>query len=141
MRIAPNAVVLLAQSSSDDSLDMYSDFLRYHGFTVIPVSNTHDALSLAPIADIIITGIVLSGPFDGVELVRRLRSPKRAKRKPIIVLTACAWQSDRARAHKAGCDVFLSKPCLPDELLGQVRRLLPQIGMTAHEKSARTLHT
>ncbi len=42
--------------------------------------------------------------------------------KPIIVLTACAWR--RKRAEHAGCDVFLSKPCLPDALLREVRWLL-----------------
>lgn len=141
MRIASNVVVLLAQSSCDDGLEMYAEFLRYHGFTVIEVSNTHDALSLASHADIIITGILLSGPFDGVELVRRLRSPTRAKRQPIIVLTACAWQNDRARAQDAGCDVFLPKPCLPDELLGEVRRLLSHIGITTHEQPRCTLRT
>jgi len=128
MRVTPNGVVLLAQSFGDDSLEMYAEFLRYHGFIVIEVSNTGDALALAPHADIIITGILLSGPFDGVELVRRLRSLTRPKHQPIIVLTACAWQSDRERAQDAGCDVFLPKPCLPDELLAAVRRLLPQIG-------------
>jgi two-component system cell cycle response regulator DivK len=120
---------------------MYTEFLQYHGFTVIPVSNTHDALSLAWKADIIITGILLSGPFDGIELVRRLRSPGRANGRPIIVLTACAWQSDRARAQEAGCDVFLSKPCLPDELLREVRRMLPQIGIATHEMPERALRT
>jgi DNA-binding response OmpR family regulator len=127
MRVTPDVVVLLAQSSGDDGLEMYGEFLRYHNFTVIEVSNTHDALALAPHADIIITGILLSGPFDGVELVRRLRSSTQAKHQPIIVLTACAWQNDRARAREAGCDVFLAKPCLPDELLAEVRGLLPHI--------------
>ena len=43
---------------------------------------------------------------------------------PLIVLTACAWPKDRARAEGAGCDVFLPKSCLPNDLLGEVQQLL-----------------
>ena len=44
---------------------------------------------------------------------------------PIIVLTACAWKAERERAAHAGCNVFLSKPCLPSDLLRHIRRWLP----------------
>ena len=62
--------------------------------------------------------------MDGVELVSRLRHDDWTRSTPIIVLTACAWPKDRARAEGAGCDVFLLKPCLPNDLLGEVRQLL-----------------
>jgi len=50
-------VVLLVQPSRDDGLEMYAEFLRYHGLAVIPVSDTRDALMLAPQADIVVTGM------------------------------------------------------------------------------------
>jgi two-component system cell cycle response regulator DivK len=117
-------VVLLVQQSRDDSLEMYAEFLRYHGLAVIPVSDTRDALMLAPQADIVVTGMNLDDPMDGVELVSRLRHDDCTRSTPIIVLTACAWPKDRERAEGAGCDVFLPKPCLPNDLLGEVRQLL-----------------
>jgi CheY-like chemotaxis protein len=117
-------VVLVVQSSRDDGLEMYSEFLRYHGLAVIPVSDTRDALIQAPQADIVVTGMNLDDPMDGVELVSRLRHDDCTRSTPIIVLTACAWPKDRARAEGAGCDVFLPKPCLPNDLLGEVRQLL-----------------
>ena len=117
-------VVLLVQPSRDDGLEMYTEFLRYHGLAVIPVSDTRDALMLAPQADIVVTGMNLDDPMDGVELVSRLRHNDCTRSTPIIVLTACAWPKDRARAEGAGCDVFLPKPCLPNDLLGEVRQLL-----------------
>ena len=40
------------------------------------------------------------------------------------VLTASVWKPQRERAEAARCDVFLPKPCLPDHLLAEVRRLL-----------------
>ena len=104
---------------------MYAEFLRYNGLAPMVVSNTRDALKIAPQADIVVTGILLDGPMDGVGLVSRLRHDEGTTQKPIIVLTACAWPSNRQRAERAGCDVFLSKPCLPIDLLREVRRLLP----------------
>ena len=117
-------VVLLVQAPCDDSLEMYAEFLRYNGLAVIPVSHPSDALMLAPQADIVVTGIMLHDSMDGVELVSRLRHDDGTRSTPIVVLTACAWPTDRARAEGAGCDVFLPKPCLPNDLLGEVQQLL-----------------
>jgi CheY-like chemotaxis protein len=123
MSIRRRPVVLLVQQSHDDGLDMYAEFLRYHGLAPIPVSTANDARMLAPQADIIVTGIILDD-VDGIELVSRLRDDDSTRRTPVIVLTACAWPSDRERAEHAGCNVFLSKPCLPNDLMREVRRLL-----------------
>src|SRR4026208_1061005 len=117
-------VVLLVQRSRDDSLEIYAQFLRYHGLAVIAVSDTRNALVQAPQADIVVTGVSLDDPMYGVELVSRLRHDGCTVSTPIIVLTACAWPEDRARAEGAGCDVFLPKPCLPNDLLREVWQLL-----------------
>jgi two-component system, cell cycle response regulator DivK len=118
-------VVLLVHPVRDDGLEMYVEYLRYSGLAAIAVSNAKDALAFAPEADIIVTGMVLDDTVDGVELVSRLRGDDGTMHKPIIVLTACASRRERERAEHAGCDVFLSKPCLPDALLREVRVLLP----------------
>ena len=117
-------VVLLVQAPCDDSLEMYAEFLRYNGLAVIPASHPRDALLLAPQADIVVTGIILDDSMDGVELVSRLRHDDCTRSTPVVVLTACTWPKDRARAEGAGCDVFLPKPCLPNDLLGEVQQLL-----------------
>ena len=122
---ARRRVVLLVQRRGDDGLEMYAEYLHYAGLAPVAVSNAADALTFAPKADVIVTGLVLDGHMDGVELVSCLRGDDGTMRKPIVVLTSCAWPGDRERAEHAGCDVFLSKPCLPDELLREVRLLLP----------------
>jgi two-component system cell cycle response regulator DivK len=124
MSTARRPVVLLVQQSRDDCLEMYAEFLRYHGLGVIAVSDTKDALVQAPQADIVVTGMYLDDPMDGVELVSRLRHDDRTRSTPIIVLTAYAGPNDREHAEDAGCDVFLLKPCLPNDLLGKVQQLL-----------------
>ena len=119
----PAPVVLLVQADAD-SREMYTEFLRYEGLLPVPVSNARDALTVARKAHVIVTGLLLPGDIDGIELIARLKRDERTKRIPLIVLTACAWKSDRERAEEAGCDVFLAKPCLPDHLLREVRLLL-----------------
>jgi len=103
---------------------MYAEFLSYHGFLPVSASNARDGLTAAPNADVIVTGLLLPGDMDGIEFIVRLKGNERTKRIPVIVVTACAWKSDRERAEEAGCDVFKPKPCLPDDLLRAVRRLL-----------------
>ena len=119
----PAPVVLLVQADAD-SREMYTEFFRYEGLLPVPVSNARDGLTVARRANIIVTGLLLPGDIDGIEFIARLKRDERTKRIPLIVLTACAWKSDRERAEEAGCDVFLAKPCLPDHLLREVRFLL-----------------
>ena len=115
-------VVLLVQRNDD--AEMYAEFLTHEGVTVVTVSSAADALAAASRCDIVVTGIGLTGDISGLELVARLRADESMRDLPIIVLTASAWRVERDRALKAGCDLFLPKPCLPDDLLHQVRLLL-----------------
>jgi len=116
--------VVLVQPNPDDR-DMYAEFLAHHGVPTVAVSSAEEALAIAPNAGVIVTGIVLSGTVDGIELMRRLRSDARTDHTPIIVLTACVRPADYVRAKTAGCDVFLPKPCLPDDLLRAIRLVEP----------------
>ena len=115
--------VLLVDSARDDRA-MYAEYLRVSQLRAVEIDNTADALALAVTTDVIVTGIRVPGPFDGIELVHRLRVDEATKDKPIIVLTACAFEPDQQRARAAGCDAFLAKPCLPDTLTSEVRRVL-----------------
>ena len=92
-----DACVLLVQAPGDDGLDMYAEFLHYHGFVPMLVTNAHDALNVAPAAAVIVTGIFLHDSVDGIQLIDRLRCDDRTKN---------------------------TKPCLLDGLLREVRRLL-----------------
>ena len=73
--------------------------------------------------DVIVTGIGLSSMTDGLELVRAVRRDVR-RRVPVIVLSAYAYPRDRERAFAAGCDAFLTKPCLPPALLTEILEVL-----------------
>ena len=115
---------------------MYVEALRNHGLTPLAVSNARDALAVAPKADVIVTGVLLPGSTDGIGLIAQLRRNEQTRHTPIIVLTVCWWQTERERCQDAGCDVFLPKPCPPDALLREVRRLLAASDLTLLTQTA-----
>jgi CheY-like chemotaxis protein len=103
---------------------MYEEFLRHHDLAPCCPSDASEALGMASTADVIVTGLQLPGPIDGFEFMQRLRACEQTKDTPIIVLTAWTRSPDRRLAADAGCTAFLSKPCLPDVLLTEIRRAL-----------------
>jgi|WetSurMetagenome_2_1015567.scaffolds.fasta_scaffold1161596_1 two-component system, cell cycle response regulator DivK len=115
--------VLLVQSDPG-ALGLYSEALNREGFVTCCESDGPSALVIARSADIIVTGVRGLGAIDGLELLTLLRSDEATRDKPIIVMTA--WRIDKSRqaAFGAGCDAFLPKPCLPEELVTKVRRFL-----------------
>jgi CheY-like chemotaxis protein len=115
--------VLLVEDQQDDRA-MYAEYLRLRGFDPIEIATTDEAVPRAADSDVIVTGIRVSGSFDGLELVRRLRADIRTSSKPVIVLTAWAIEPAREQAVAAGCDLFLPKPCLPDVLVTEIQRVL-----------------
>jgi CheY-like chemotaxis protein len=134
VRLRERQTVLLVSATADDS-EMYAEYLRQNQVEAIEANNTTDALRLADGADVIVTGIRIPGPFDGLELIRRLRATGRTARKPVIVLTACAFDTDKQRARRAGCDRFLVKPYPPEDLLLEVRRLARPPSLTARART------
>jgi CheY-like chemotaxis protein len=116
-------MVLLVEAAQDDRA-MYAEYLRLSGFEAIETDDTGEALKRAARADVIVTGVRLPGPFDGIELVTRLRQRNSTSHKGVIVLTACAFKPEEQRSRAAGCDAFLPKPCSPDLLAAEIRRVL-----------------
>jgi two-component system, cell cycle response regulator DivK len=129
--------VLLVENFADDR-QMYAEYLRRQRYRVIEIDDTGDALQMAPSCDVVVTGILVCGPFDGLELVRRLRAADNTRNKAIVVLTACALESDRQHSHEAGCDAYLPKPCLPDALAAEIRRTLVASATRARPVPARS---
>lgn len=97
--------------------------LREAGFAVLSSETAHAALALLgnPVLcnalRLIITDHVMPGP-SGAAFARELR---RFSRVPVIVVSGML----EAEEEYEGLDVrFLAKPCLPEELIHQVRKVL-----------------
>lgn len=61
---------------------------------------------------------------DGWSATRQIKASSATGHIPIIVCTGHASDRSAERAREAGCDVFLMKPCPPDDLLAAVTQLL-----------------
>ena len=73
--------------------------------------------------DLILMDLSLPGK-DGWEATRELKADERTRHIPIVALTGHALAGASDGAKKAGCDSFVTKPCLPDDLVVEVRRML-----------------
>lgn len=119
------APVVLLVDDHLDSLDIYALYLRAMGFTPITARTAEDAFARA-CADrpaVVVADVTLPGR-SGVDLVRQLRADDRTRHAGMIVLTGHGGDELRAAAAAAGCDRFLLKPCLPDELIAGIRELI-----------------
>lgn len=122
---SPAESLILLVDDYQDGREMYADALKFSGFRALEASSGIEALQLAidRLPDLILMDLSLPG-MDGWEVTQRLKRDQRTRHIPIIALTAHALHEERDRAEKAGCDGFLAKPCLPDEMLDEVRRVL-----------------
>jgi len=104
---------------------MYSESLRADGFELRTASNAADALQAARTfqPSVIVTDLRLKGGVDGVELTRQLRADRRTEEIRVIMLTGAALGDERKRAQASGVDAFVVKPCLPDALATEIRRV------------------
>src|SRR5213596_1745098 len=110
-----------------DVREMYSEYLEFSGFDVIQAVNGIEALQRAVDAapDIILMDLSLP-VMDGWEATRRLKADKCTAAIPVVALTGHALAGISEGARKAGCDAFVTKPCLPEDLVKEIRRVLDE---------------
>jgi CheY-like chemotaxis protein len=123
-----NAPLILVVDDYQDAREMYAEYLQFSGFRVAEARNGNEAveqaLTLKP--SLILMDLSLPG-MDGWEATRRLKADVATKHIPIVALTGHALAGASEGAKKAGCDSFVTKPCLPDDLLIEVRRMLATV--------------
>ena len=108
-----------------DAREMYMEYLEFSGFEVVEAGNGMEALQRAidSAPDIILMDLSLP-VMDGWEATRRLKADKRTASIPVVALTGHALAGISEGAKKAGCDAFVTKPCLPEDLVKEIRRVL-----------------
>jgi CheY-like chemotaxis protein len=121
----PLAPLILVVDDYQDAREMYSEYLQYSGFRVAEARNGNEALqqAFALTPDLILMDLSLPG-MDGWEATRRLKADPSTRHIPIVALTGHALAGASEGARRAGCDSFVTKPCLPDDLVVEVRRML-----------------
>jgi CheY-like chemotaxis protein len=106
--------------------EMYARWLAFSGLRVEEATAAEDAIAkarrLRP--DLITTEIQLEGSEKGLQLCAELKKSAETKGIPIIAVTGWEMGECVEKARRAGCDLVLVKPCLPETLLAEIQRLL-----------------
>jgi CheY-like chemotaxis protein len=128
-----SAPLILVVDDYQDAREMYAEYLQFSGFRVAEARNGNEALeqAFALMPDLILMDLSLPG-MDGWEATRQLKADERTRNIPVVALTGHALAGASEGAKKAGCDSFVTKPCLPDDLVVEVRRMLNAAKQHAH---------
>ena len=120
-----DAPLILVVDDYQDAREMYAEYLQFSGFRVAEAKNGNEAVekAFALKPDLILMDLSLPG-MDGWEATRRLKADEATRHIPVVALTGHALAGASEGAKKAGCDSFVTKPCLPDDLVVEVRRML-----------------
>ncbi len=117
----PGVPVMLIVDDNDDSRDIYSTYFRHKGLRAFTASTGDEALALARELrpDMVVMDLTMPGT-DGWQVTRALKAAPETRHVVVIALTGHAFRGTEKSARDAGCDAYLTKPCLPDELLDTV---------------------
>lgn len=117
--------LVLAVDDNEDNLMLITFVLELFGCSFISAADGQTALALIQDyhPDLILLDIMLPD-LDGIEFVSRLRQNPRTSMIPVIAVTAMARAEDRDRILSAGCNDYISKPYIVDDLEAMLRRYL-----------------
>lgn len=120
-----NRPLVLIVEDQSDLRQLYAEHLTMSGFDVLEAGNGADAIhaTAARLPDVVLMDLSLP-VVDGWEATRRLKADTQTAHIPIVALTAHDGSGELKRATDAGCDWFVPKPCPPDALITELRRVL-----------------
>ena len=119
------ARTILIIEDQTDQREMYASYFAVKGFLVLTARDGPNGLALARThrPDVIVTDLSIPH-IDGWETTRRLKDDPRTAGIPVIACSAHVFGRAAERALVAGCISYMAKPCLPEELLSEVLRVL-----------------
>jgi CheY-like chemotaxis protein len=97
------------------------------GYEVVSCRDGQEAVTTAAgaLPHVIVLDVVMPG-LDGLGALRQLKENPATKNIPVVVLSAKGHALTKVEAEVAGAAVFLAKPFSPNQLLGEVRKILGQ---------------
>jgi two-component system, cell cycle response regulator DivK len=132
------APLVLIVDDYEDNRDMYSQFLQFAGLRVAEAANGREALDKTTelMPDLIVMDLSLPG-VDGWQATRIIKQDPKTRDILVLALTGHALEGASQGAKDAGCDGFLTKPCLPEDLHREIQRMLGAAGTRSRAKTRR----
>jgi CheY-like chemotaxis protein len=131
--------LVLIVDDYDDNREMYSSYLTFAGMQVAEAVNGKEALAKTTqlMPDLIVMDLSLPG-VDGWQATRLIKQDPRTRHILVLALTGHALEGASQGARDAGCDGFLTKPCLPEDLCREILGMLAAASAArAHAKTRR----
>jgi two-component system cell cycle response regulator DivK len=117
--------ILVADDDSDNRT-IAKEILEISGFVVVEAKDGLEALELVAKENPDALLLDLSMPkMNGWDVAKKIKEEAAHPKMPIIAFTAHAIVGDEVKAKAAGCDDYLSKPCVPIELVKKIKKWLP----------------
>jgi two-component system, cell cycle response regulator DivK len=123
-RTAGRPVSVLIVDDTEDVRDLYESYLRHHDLDVATASAGPQALDCIRTQppDVLVLDLGMPG-MTGWEVLRRLKKERPTYRGGVVILTGFPGLFATGEALDCRADGYLTKPCLPVELLREVRRV------------------
>ena len=130
-RPSESVPLVLVVDDYDDNRLLYATTIAAAGYAVEEATNGQEALEKIGSTRPAIIIMDLSMPvLDGWEATRLLKADPKTADIVVVVLTSHATHYGLQNAAEAGANAVLTKPCLPEDLLGVIGALMPQGGVT-----------
>lgn len=116
--------LILAIDDNTDILHLLTALLS-DKYNVITATGGADGLHLAAryTPDLIISDVMMPG-MDGLECCRHIKDEISTSHIPVLLLTACSMDEQRAQGYRSGADGYLAKPFNAEVLLSRVASLI-----------------
>lgn len=121
---SPQPTILIVDDESI-ARDILEGYLASEGYNIVHAKDGFQALRRLERhqPDLVILDVMMPH-MDGLEVCRRIKSDKRWRKVPVILITAFWDQQQMDWGIEAGAESFLPKPLDGNDLRTQVRLLL-----------------
>ncbi|HQP91197.1 MAG TPA: response regulator transcription factor [Candidatus Omnitrophota bacterium] len=126
---------ILIVDDEKDIVRMLDYNLKKEGFRTVFAFDGEEALEVVKKdqPDLILLDLMLPG-MDGYEVAKGIKSGKKSKNIPIIMLTAKSQEADKVIGLELGTDDYVTKPFSPREALARIKAVLRRSANTQDPK-------
>ena len=116
-------LILIVEENAD--VRFYIRSLLTDNYTIIEADDGQNGLNKAIkyVPELIISDVMMSG-MNGYELCKQLKENLSTSHVPVMLLTACTLDEQRAIGFESGADAYIQKPFNEALLMIRVRKLI-----------------
>ncbi|MGC9152026.1 MAG: substrate-binding domain-containing protein [Microbacter sp.] len=120
---AEKPIILLVEDNAD--VRSYIKIILQTDYTILEAANGENGLAKAMkyVPELIISDVMMDG-MNGFELCRQVKETLSTSHIPVILLTACSLDEEKATGFESGADAYIQKPFNEKLFTVRVRKLI-----------------